>query len=298
MGTIFVVSVETSASSGIDHEAVAAIEDAFAEIARVEAAISSWQTDSDTTRLNESVGSWVTIGPDLLAVLARSIELGEMTRGGFDVTYASCTQSPDDILEADWMRSCLPAVSFENIDLDPDTSMARLADGTQIGLGAVGKGYAVDRAADVLRSAGFADFVVDGGGDILTSGRQGNQPWRVGVQDPRGEPGDLMGVLSLPATGAAVATSGDYESFSDEDGERVHHIIDPRTGQPASGLISVTVIAQDAATADALATGLFVLGPNQAMEVVEGLNGVEAILIDADRASLLSSGVAPLLESP
>jgi len=293
MGTFFAITVDTTRPD----QAVQAIEAAFSEIERVEASISSWQPESDTTRLNEGTGSWVTIGPDLMAVLAHSIEVGEMTRGGFDVTYASCTEPPEGTPEVEWLRSCLPAISFHNIELDPNGSRARLAPGTRIGLGAVGKGYAVDRAAEVLRSAGFTDYVVDGGGDVLASGTQAGESWRVGVQDPRGEPGDLLGVLSLPSAGAAVATSGDYESFSETTGERIPHIFDPRTGQPATSLIGVTVIAQDAAGADALATGLFVLGPQLAMEVVEGLEGVEAILVDENRESYQSSGCFELLSA-
>lgn len=154
--------------------------------------------------------------------------------------------------------------------------------------GAWAKGYAVDRAIEVLRRAGVPAALINAGGEIRGYGRD----WTVGVQHPR-LPGALLATLRPGER--AVATSGDYEQFFEQDGERFHHLLDPRTGQPARGCRSVTIVAADCARADALATGVFVLGPDEGLTLVEQLPGVEALIVDRDGQRRDSSGLEALL---
>ena len=156
-----------------------------------------------------------------------------------------------------------------------------------IGLGGVAKGYAVDRACGVLRRAGLEHFVVNSGGDLRAFGTHEGQLWRAAIRDPRG-PGN---VAVLPLSNLALATSGDYERYAVIDGRRYCHIIDPRTGRPADGCRSVSVLAPTAALADALATAVFVLGPERGLALAEGWDGVECFIIDAEGGKHLSAGL-------
>jgi thiamine biosynthesis lipoprotein len=161
--------------------------------------------------------------------------------------------------------------------------------GTEIDLGGIAKGYVVDRAVDVLRQSGITSASVDAGGDIrLIGGKPGGRPWRVGVRHPR-ERDRIIAVLEL--LDSAVVTSGDYERYFMLGGTRYHHLLDPDTGLPAAGLASVTVVAADATTADALSTTVFVMGRERGLALIESLPGVEAILVTAELDVILSSGL-------
>jgi thiamine biosynthesis lipoprotein len=158
-----------------------------------------------------------------------------------------------------------------------------------IGLGGIAGGYAVDRAAGVLAERGFSDFLFDGSGDILVRGTHSGRPWRLGIQDPRGPHGKLIG--SVPVQDEALVTSGDYERFKIVEGVRYHHIIDPRTGYPARGTISVTVIAKTTEQADALATAMFILGAEKALKLAVA-EQVDVLLIDEQGRRHMTDGFA------
>jgi len=293
MGTyvrIRVVSNEAGAAR-------AAIDAAYDEIARLEAILSEWREDSEISAINRAAGGDpVRVGPETLAVLERAIEIAEVTDGAFDPTFAACGRLwsfrkrivPDD----DALRECLTAVDWRRVRIDPEAGTVALPDAAmRIGIAGIGKGWILDRAADVLRGRGLADFSVDGGGDLVLSGRGPHGRWRVGIADPR-RPGELHG--SIEAGPGSVVTSGDYLQGFDLDGRRYHHILDPATGRPADRSVAVTVIAGDAATADALATGLFVLGPEAGLATVARLPGVEALFFGPDLAVRTSPGFPPV----
>jgi thiamine biosynthesis lipoprotein len=153
---------------------------------------------------------------------------------------------------------------------------------------------------DVLRGAGFQDFLVQAGGDLFASGQRGDRPWRVGIQDPRAptdaeRSGDTsFAMLSL--SDSAFNTSGDYERFVIDHGKRYHHILDPRSGFPVTATRSVTVLAPTSFEADTLDTALFVMGPERGMRLVESLPGVEAVMVDASNRVLVSSGLSGRLQ--
>jgi thiamine biosynthesis lipoprotein len=161
--------------------------------------------------------------------------------------------------------------------------------GTRIHLGGIGKGYAVDRAVSILQQHDMRDFMVQFGGDLYVAGKPGEGPWRLGINDPRGAPNDSFAVIEL--RDATFSTSGDYERYFIENGQRYHHILDPDTGQPARGCRSVTIVARSAMLADGLSTGVFILGPHAGMQLVERLPDVEAVIVSQDNEVLISSGL-------
>jgi thiamine biosynthesis lipoprotein len=156
-------------------------------------------------------------------------------------------------------------------------------------LGGIGKGYAVDRAAELLRRAGFGNFLIHAGGDLYAAGRRGNRPWRVGLHDPRGAEGATFASIEL--ADETFSTSGDYERFFIQDGVRYHHLLDPDSGLPARACRSVTILARSALTADWASTGVFVLGPEAGMALVEDLPDVEAVIVTAENEVRVSSGL-------
>ncbi|MDH3626684.1 MAG: FAD:protein FMN transferase [Acidobacteriota bacterium] len=290
MGTSFRIEVVTTDSEG----GRAAAEAALDEVARVEERLSEWKTTSEISAVNRAAGESVAVevGEELYEVVERALQISEMTDGAFDITYAACGhlwsfREPRIPTDAQ-LAACLPSVGSERVELTAANRAIRLPDpAMKIGISGIGKGYGVDRAAAVLESHGIFDYTIDGGGDLRVRGGNVDRPWQVGLADPRRE-GSLSGAIELDR--GAIVTSGDYHLFFERDGTRYHHILDPRTGRPAPDSIAVTVIARNAMDADALATGLFVLGPLQALERVEALAGVEALITDPEGVRHASSG--------
>jgi len=289
MGTRFEIQVVTD-DTAAGREA---IEAAYDEIDRVEQLLSEWRETSEISEVNRQAGrAAVVVGPDLFTVVERSMGISEITHGAFDVTFAGCgsiwsireRRIPTDRE----IERCLVHVDYRRMELDPVGSTIFLpTEPMRIGIAGIGKGYGVDRAAEVLEAHGVDDYIVDGGGDIRLAGSNVDRPWIVGIADPRRE-GQLHATLE-PGRGAIV-TSGDYQRYFETDGVRYHHILDPTTGRPARGSVAVTVVASTATDADALATGLFVLGPERAIEAVEQLPEVEALIFGPDLVVLRSSG--------
>lgn len=290
MGTRFAIEIESDDAAG----AAVAIEAAFAEVARVEELLSEWKETSEISELNRRPGRRpMKVGPEFLEVALAAREVSELTDGAFDVTFASCWELWDfreeRIPTALELEDCREVVDWRLLLIDEEASTLELRmNGMLIGISGIGKGYGVDRAAAVLEARGFTKYLVDGGGDVRLSGR----PWTVGVAHPR-RTGELLGRLEVGE--GSIVTSGDYYRFFEKDGVRYHHILDPRSGLPARGAAAVTVIASDATSADALATGLFVLGPDRGLSLVESLSGVEALFVLPDLELRRSSGFPELL---
>jgi len=282
-------------------QAGAAIRAAFSEFARVEQIASEWRADSEISRFCAvPAGTWQEVSPELYELLSRSVAVSERTDGHFDATFHAVGElwsfkegaSPPSKAS---IAERLPLVNYRHIELDPEGSRARLVEsGVKVGFGAIAKGYAVDRAADVLREHGFAHFIVEGGGDTYVSGKKDGRPWQVGIQDP-----DRRGALgSLAAMNEAVVTSGNYERYFEHEGTRYAHIIDPRTGWPIpldQSPSSVSLVTDNATDADALCTAVMVMGTKAGMAWVESHAGVEAIFveggIDGPAEIFVSSGL-------
>jgi thiamine biosynthesis lipoprotein len=274
-------------------EGEAAIAAAFAEIERLEETLSNWSESSQISEVNRSAGKApVVVGDELMTVLVRALEFSELTGGAFDVTFASCdglwSVRDRRIPTAEEVTACLPHVDYRQVALDRQQSAVYIADSAvRIGLAGLAKGYRIDCAAQVLERHGIIDYVVDGGGDMRMASSGVRKPWHIDVADPR-RPGRSLGAVEISS--GAIATSGDYQWFFERDGVRYHHIIDPATGRPARRSTSATVIAENALEADALATGLFVMGPEEGVVLAEQLPGVEALVIGPDLSVHATSG--------
>jgi len=294
MGTALNVSAWTSDEAA----AVAAFERVFNEFDRLDALMSVWKEGSDILRINAAAGkSPVAVSPEVREVLAQSKEMSEWTSGKFDVTFAALSglwkfdQDMDGYVpDRSRIAPRLPLIDYKDIHIDDRAGTAFLArPGMQVNLGGIGKGYAIDRAVTILRGAGLSDFMVQSGGDMFVAGKRGDRPWRVGIQDPRGPANTLF--AAIEATDAAFSTSGDYERFFMRDGQRYHHIIDPDTGEPARLCRSVTIMAKNATITDGLAKGVFILGAEKGMALIERLPDVEAVVVTAKNEVKVSSGL-------
>jgi thiamine biosynthesis lipoprotein len=274
-----------------------AITAAINEMARIEDIASEWREDSDITRVNRSKGEPVNVPPELFEILERAAKVSAETNGLFDVSFYAVGElwkfepgSHPPTAEA--IAERLPAVDWRAIELDPAAQTVRLAKpGMKIGLGAIAKGYAVDRASALLHARGFDNHIVEAGGDTQVSGQKGDKPWRVGVQDPQRPDGRIGHII---AKDQSVVTSGNYARFFVWEGVHYTHILDPRTGWPIPAdrsPKSVTVVASNAADADAYCTALTVMEPAVGLAFVEAHPGLEAVIIGPDDIVHVSSGL-------
>lgn len=271
-----------------------ALDAAVLEIQRVEDLMTDWRP-SPLMTLNAAAGKGPIKVPKELAVLiARGLELGKQTGGAFDITYAGAGTlwdfkvQPPKMPQEDAIKAALSHVDYRRVKVDLENSTVDLPEGMLIGLGGIAKGYGVDRAMAVLLEHKVEHGMVGAGGDLKLLGRKHGELWKVAIRHPR----DRKQVLAmLPVSNTCVMTSGDYERFFEYEGKRYHHILDPRTGYPATGAMSATVIAQDAAYADALATSLCVLEPAAGIELVESLARVEALVVGLDGKVHYSTGL-------
>ncbi len=280
-----------------------AMEDALAEMARIESVMSEWKPFTELSMLNDAAGKDAKlVSAELFEVLEVAKRIHSETNGCFDATFHGVGHlwsfkpgaTPPT---ADAIDKALPLVDGAAVELDRDARTVRLPkEGMKIGLGAIAKGYAVDRASALLRERGFANHVVEAGGDTYASGSKGEQPWRVGVKDPESQ--GTVGVLAI--RGRAVVTSGDYMRFFEHEGRRYAHIIDPATGWPVEASKSpksVTLLANDATAADAYCTAVAVMGPKAGLEFVESRADLDAVIIDRDGTVLVSSGLEGVYEA-
>jgi thiamine biosynthesis lipoprotein len=270
------------------------IDTAVAEITRIEKLISSWDPTSQTSAVNRNAGiKPVKVDEELYQLIERAMGLSKLTDGAFDISYASMDRiwqfdgSMTKIPSAEEIRSSVSKVGFQNILLHKGESTVFLKEkGMKIGFGAIGKGYAADKAKALLISKGVTSGIINASGDMNTWGKQANgKEWKVAITNPMNK-NKVFAVL--PISNAAVVTSGDYEKFVSFNGTRYSHIIDPRTGYPSSGIVSVTVFAPKAELADALATSVFVMGKDAGLDRINQLPKVECIIID-DKGNIIKS---------
>lgn len=293
MGTSFSITVTAEDS----FFAMRALDAGFAEIDRIEAAISSWRPGSETSRVNLEAGRRsVRVSDDLFGLIERSLKVSALTEGAFDITFAALdpvwrfdgtmTRVPDSAAVA----VSVVHVGWERIVLDPEARTVFLPDsGMRIGFGAIGKGFAADRVRGLLVGLGVEGGLVNAGGDLSTWGTEADgEPWTVAVADPA-HPDEVLAWMDV--SNRAVVTSGDYERYAELEGRRYAHILDPRTGWPVAGLRAVTVIGPDAERADALATALFVMGKERGLELAGRLPGFEAFFVDDRGGFAFSPGI-------
>lgn len=271
---------------------------AKAEIIRLENKLSRFITDSEVSRINRSAGRRkIQVSSETFGILAAAVRLSEITSGLFDITitplinlwdYKHSIHVPNEAK----IKNALSNVDFRDLTLDLQNMTAGLEGRNEaIDLGGIAKGYASDCCMKVFEDSGIKSAFVNIGGNVSTLGNKPEgTPWNVGIRHPR-QDGRLLGAVKV--SGKAVVTSGDYERyFIDREGKRWHHLLDPFTGYPAeAGLISVTVVADSAMTADALSTAIFVAGRDRGLEFLEHFPGTEAILVDSCLQVFITKGL-------
>lgn len=278
---------------------------ALAPIERVNSGMSIYRKDSAVSRLNSTGADGpVALPAEVLHVLKRSVEFSKLSSGAFDITYAPLrdiwrkAQRQDKVPSSEHIVEALKLVGSDGLIFSEGAVRFR-AVGMKVDLGGIAKGYAIDLAAEALAGAGAKSAMVEIGGDMRFAGmRPDGRKWRVMVRRPPGDADVCEMYLRLESR--AVATSGDYARYFNVGGRKFSHIIDPRSGRPVENVPSVTVVAQDAMSADALATAASVLGAEDALRLINSLDEVECLILAPNGSGALrphlSNGFQVLLE--
>ncbi len=281
MGTL--IQVELRHTDGA--AACSAIAAVMAEMRRIDSVMSPYRKDSVLSHLNQAGAYRATfVGLELFELIEESLKFSELTKGAFDVTYASVGQHYDyrggAKPDAEQIETLSSAINYKHLVLNKTMRTVRfLNPGVAVDLGGIAKGYAVDQGIRILQEHGVTQAMVGAGGDSRILGDRDGEPWVVGIRDPRDEAGT---VAMLPLMDVSVSTSGDYERYFEEDGVRYHHIIDPTTGDSARAVRSVTILGDRATVTDALSTSVFVLGVHAGLDLVNQMQGVDAVIIDGE----------------
>lgn len=266
-----------------------------AEMSRLNQLLSPWIADSELARLNRSAATAPqTVSGEFYALLERSHHYYQLTQGAFDISFASAGhlydyregKAPDD----DTLKRATRHIDARNIQLLPDHRVRFTDPDTVIDLGGIAKGYAIDQGIALLQRAGIEQAWLSLGGDSYVLGDHRGRPWGVGIQHPRKRDAIAM---QLPLSDTAMSTSGDYQRYYMDNGERIHHIISPETGKSAGELVSVTVLAQRSVDADALSTSVFVLGREKGLALINRLPNTSVIIIDQQGEVYYSNDLAP-----
>jgi FAD:protein FMN transferase len=285
---------------GRDAEARAALERGLDEIARLEDVLSEWRPDTEISRINAAAGNGVAvpIGPDTFENVRVGMEVSRLSGGAFDLSWAAMRglyrfepgvepRLPDRKLVA--RQRAL--VSYKDIIFDQAARTVRLRrKGMALGTGGIAKGYALDRAAAIVEQAGFTNYLLFAGGQVQVHGAREGRAWRVGIKHPR-KPDQHIGFFEV--YDGSIATAGDYEHAYEVEGRRIHHIIDPATGFPATRSVSVTLVAETGIYADGLDNACFIVGPARCIAMLAELPGApQAVIIDPELRVHMTPGIA------
>lgn len=280
--------------------AAQAAEAVFDEMSRLDKEMTTWDPDSEVSQINTAAGTRpVKVSAETYAVIERALDVSKRSQGVFDITVGAFKglwkfdEDMDQTLPAlPDVKKRLSLVNWKDVVLDAKQHSVLLRrKGMSITLGGIAKGYAVDKCVDILKKRGFADFMVQAGGDMYIAGKKGSEPWTVAIRDPRGPAGSFF--ATAPIADHSFSTSGDYERGFVKDGVRYHHILDTRTGMPAHASRSVTVRAKDAFTADAWSKVMFILGPAGARDLIkrEQLTDFEVVWVDDQNRIVMTDGI-------
>nr|WP_199001122.1 FAD:protein FMN transferase [Flavobacterium sp. ASV13] len=290
MGGRFDISIVAKDSLTAEQD----INEVIAEITRIENLISDWKPTSQVSEVNQNAGiKPVKVDREVFELTQRSLKLSEITKGGFDVSFAAMDRiwkfdgSMTEMPSAEAIKKSVEKVGYKNIILDSvqSTIFLKLKE-MKIGFGALGEGYATDKCRAMMIAKGIEAGIINGSGDMSTWGKQPNgQPWKIGITNPF-KPEKVLAVV--PLNGGAVTTSGSYEKFVVFNGKRYSHIINPATGYPATGLCSVTVFGPDAETANGLSTSMMVLGKNEGLLLLQKFPNYSCLMI-TDNGKVIKS---------
>ncbi len=283
MGTRF----ELTATAYTQAQAEYAVQKGIEEISRIEALISSWKPRSQTTLINENAGiKAVKVEKELFALIQRSIKISALTLGAFDISFSSIERlytfdkKEHPLPSMERRKNSVQHIDYSVIELNELTNEVFLPDANmRIGFGGIGKGYAANKAKQVMKKCeGVQGGLVNAAGDLIAWGKSGRKEgWPIQISNPRNT-NESLGWLNIQDL--SIVTSGDYEKYFTSNGVRYAHIIDPSTGLPTTGIKSVSIISPDTEVGDALATAVFVLGVEDGLELINQLKDIEALIID------------------
>ena len=283
MGNRFEISVV----GGDENWANEKIENAIAEISRIERLLTTFKPDSQTNQINAQAGIRpVQVDKEVFELIQRSLRISNLTQGAFDITYGSIdktlwnfdtkmTALPDAVTAKKMVR----LIDYQKVILNKnDYSVLLQEKGMRIGFGGIGKGYAAEMAKQLMMREGVKSGVVNASGDLTTWGNQlDGKQWTIGIADPNQKNKTFS---SINISNMAVATSGDYEKFVIINNKRYSHTINPKTGLPVTGIKSVTIIAPNAELADCLATPVTVMGVKVGLDLINQIKGIACVIVD------------------
>lgn len=299
MGTTLEITVYRPASQSA--QAAEDLEAAYQEILEIDTLMSLYRPESELAQLNASAGQGAfAASQKTFDVIAASNHFSRISDGAFDISVKPLVDlwgfydvTNASVPEPKAIEAALSRVWFDSVAYNEDTRQVTLEAGVGLDLGAIAKGYAVDTAIAALRTRGVPAALINLGGNVGVLGlAPGERPWVIGIRHPRSD--KLIGKVSI--TEGAVATSGDYDRYFEVDGQRYSHLLDPRTGYPVDGLYSLSVVALNATTADALSTAAFILGPEDGVQLLSDCVGAEGFLVQAgggstDLAAVMTNGL-------
>ncbi len=273
------------------------IDKAVAEVKRIENLISDWIPTTQISEVNKNAGIIpVKVDDEVFQLVTRANKISKLTNGAFDISYASMDKiwkfdgSMKEMPTKEAIKNSVEKIGYEKIIMNDSAKTIFLEQkGMKLGLGGIGQGYIADKVKALLQKEGCQSGIVNVSGDINTWGKQiDGKPWTIGIINPMNK---NKVFATFPLEDSAVETSGSYEKFVMFNGVRYSHIIDPRTGYPATGIVSVSVFAKQTEIADALATGIFVLGIDVGLDLVNQLKGIECIIVDDKGKIHTSKGI-------
>ncbi len=285
MGTVFEIQVR-----GVDETtANNAINAAFAEQKRLDTLFSTYLNNNNMWKLNNSKSEEMIVDDETFLMLKKSDEFWRLTEGAYDgavgklIDLVGFEKDSPELPSEEKIKEALKFVGWKHVQLKEPNILVKPVN-VKISFNACVPGYAADRASLILEEYGIQDYLINAGGEIFAKGKN----WKVGIKHPRNQD-DLLGTILI--NGKAVATSGDYEKYFEKGGKRFSHIINPVTGSLVNEIVSVTILADDALTADGLSTGVFVMGVQKGLELIERLPSVEGIIVDTAGTVYKSSGI-------
>ncbi len=291
-------SFQVSAVAEDENRANECIDAAIHEIQRIEKLLTTFSADSETSFINKNAGiNPVPVSRETFNIIARSIKISRVTQGAFDITYGSVDKrlwNFDTGMKAlpgkETAKKMLRLINYRNIILDDEKCTVFLKEeGMRIGFGGIGKGYAAEKAKQVMQQMGVESGIVNASGDMVTWGYQPDgKPWTIGIADPNAK-GLIFSYMNI--TNMAVATSGNYEKYIMIKGQKYSHTIDPRTGLPVTGIKSVTIISTNAEIADAMATPVMIMGIRAGLDMINQMKDIEAIIIDDEDKIYTSNNI-------
>lgn len=289
---------QLSAMSNNQDWAYECIDAAVHEIQRIEKLLTTYSEESETALINRHAGiKPVEVSEETFSIIERSIRISKVTQGAFDITYGSVDKrlwnfdtNLHSLPDKDTAKKMTGLINYRNIILDKVNSTVMLKEqGMRIGFGGIGKGYAAERAKLIMKGMGIKSGIVNAAGDMTTWGFQPNgKPWTIGIADPNSKH-KIFSYMDI--TDMAVATSGNYEKYILINGQKYSHTINPKTGLPITGIKSVTIISKNAEIADAMATPLMIMGIVPGLNMINQMNGIEAILVDDNDKVYASSNI-------